>query len=274
MKFGFVYPIGDAKTIAEAAYLAEKSGWDAFYTWEPVWGIDAWIALTAAALRTTKIKLGTMLSPLPRLKPWKLASESATFDNLSGGRTILSVGLGALDDAWLSIGELTDRKTRAELLDEGLVLLENFWKGKPFSFTGKHYNISQYDFFLPPPTVQKPRIPIWVVGALGYEKSMNRAFKYDGILPTLQKKRKNDKLTIEDIKEIKKIAREKHLKNEFDIILEPNHLPEDFKLTKNSVKEWEDAGATWFTVGMWETMEEKDPHEKIFNRIRRGPFLD
>ena len=274
MKFGFVYPLGDAKTIAEAAYLAEQSGWDAFFAWEPVWGIDAWIALTAAALRTTKIKLGTMLSPLPRLKPWKLASESATFDNLCGGRTILSVGLGALDDAWLSMGEITDRKARAELLDEGLILLENFWKGKQFSFTGKHYKISQYDFFLPPPTIQKPRIPIWVVGALSYERSMNRAFKYDGILPTLQNKRRNDKLTFEDIAQIKNTAVTEFGKKQFDIILEPNHLPEDFKLTNKSIKEWEDAGATWFTIGMWETMGENNPKEKIFDRIKKGPIIE
>ena len=127
LKFGFVYPLGDAKAIANASEIAEKSGWDGFFAWEPVWGIDAWVTLTACAMRTKTIKLGTMLSPLPRLKPWKLASESATLDNLSGGRIIVAVGLGALDEVWLSIGEVQDRKIRSELLDEGLILLDKFW---------------------------------------------------------------------------------------------------------------------------------------------------
>jgi len=97
MKFGFVLPWGDARTAANLAFEAEKAGWDGFFVWEPVWGIDAWVSLTAAAMRTEKIKLGTMLSPISRMRPWKLASETATLDNLSNGRVILSVGLGAND---------------------------------------------------------------------------------------------------------------------------------------------------------------------------------
>ena len=274
MKFGFVYPLGDAKAIANASEIAEKSGWDGFFAWEPVWGIDAWVALTACALKTKTIKLGTMLSPLPRLNPWKLASESATLDNLSGGRIILAVGLGALDEAWLAMNEIKDRKVRAELLDEGLTLLEKFWLSKPFSFTGKHYTVNEYDFYLPPPTLQKPRIPVWVVGALGYEKSMNRAFKYDGILPTLQKKRKHQTLTLKDIKEIKQTASEKFGKKSFDIIIPKEHLPEDFKLNKRSIKQWEQAGGTWWIEGMWEMMGKKNPETEILNRIKKGPVPD
>lgn len=272
MKFGFVYPLGEAKTIANASEIAEKSGWDGFFVWEPVWGIDAWVALTACALKTKTIKLGTMLSPLPRIKPWKIASESATLDNLSDGRIILSVGLGALDEAWISMGEIQDRKIRAELLDEGLELLDKFWQGKPFSYTGKHYTIDEYDFFLPPSTFQKPRIPVWVVGALGYEKSMARAFKYDGILPTLQKKRKNETLTIDDVKEIRKKAIEKYHKKNFDIIIPKEHLPENFELTKESIIEFEKAGGTWWIEGMWEMMEKKNPEAEIIDRIKKGPL--
>ncbi|HSJ60770.1 MAG TPA: LLM class flavin-dependent oxidoreductase, partial [Jiangellaceae bacterium] len=96
MKFGFTLPSGDARTAAETAAIAEQAGWDGFFVWEPVWGVDAWVCLAAAAMRTKRIKLGTMLTPLSRMRPWKLASETATLDNLSGGRVILSVGLGAL----------------------------------------------------------------------------------------------------------------------------------------------------------------------------------
>ena len=94
MHYGAVLTTGDAADVADLAVLAEESGWDAIFTWEPVWGVDAWIALTAAAMRTTTIRLGTMLTPLPRRKPWDLATTTATLDRLSGGRVILSVGLG------------------------------------------------------------------------------------------------------------------------------------------------------------------------------------
>lgn len=86
MRYGFILPFGDARVAAECAELAEQSGWDGFFVWEAAWGVDAWVALAAAAMRTERIKLGTMLTPLSRMRPWKLASETATLDNLSGGR--------------------------------------------------------------------------------------------------------------------------------------------------------------------------------------------
>ncbi len=86
MKFGFVLPSGDARTAASLAADAEQAGWDGFFVWEPVWGIDAWVCLTAAAMTTQHIRLGTMLTPLSRTRPWKLASETVTLDHLSGGR--------------------------------------------------------------------------------------------------------------------------------------------------------------------------------------------
>src|SRR3970040_424415 len=137
MRYGFVLPFGDAKTAAECAHLAERAGWKCFFVWEPVWGIDAGVALTAAAMRTKRIRLGTMLTPLSRMRPWKLASETATLDNLSGGRVILAVGLGAVDTGFGAFGEVTDRKSRAELLDEGLDILTGLWRGQPFSYQGK-----------------------------------------------------------------------------------------------------------------------------------------
>src|SRR5262245_66395640 len=95
MKYGIVMPYSDAMMAVEYAVEAEQAGWDAYFVWESVWGIDAWVCLAAAAMRTTRIRLGTMLTPIPRMRPWKLASETATLDNLSGGRLILPLGLGA-----------------------------------------------------------------------------------------------------------------------------------------------------------------------------------
>lgn len=142
MRYGFVLPYGDARTATELAVLAEEHGWDGFFVWEPVWGIDAWVSLTAAAMRTDRIRLGTMLTPLPRRKPWDVASQSATLDNLAGGRVILSVGLGAPDDRWWLFEEDPGRRTRAELLDEGLELVTGLWRGEPLCTRA---NTSEHD---------------------------------------------------------------------------------------------------------------------------------
>src|ERR687893_1811835 len=139
MGFGFVFPGGDARTAADFAKAAEHAGWDGFFVWEPVWGVDAWVSLTAAAMQTERIRLGTMLSPLSRMRPWKLASETATLDRLSGGRVILAVGLGAIDTGFAAFGEVTDRTTRAELLDEGLDILTGLWRGGAFHHAGGKY---------------------------------------------------------------------------------------------------------------------------------------
>lgn len=85
MKYGFVLPYGDARTAANFAHTAEQAGWDGFFVWEPVWGVDAWVSLTAAAMCTEHIRLGTLLTPVSRMRPWKLASETATLDQLSNG---------------------------------------------------------------------------------------------------------------------------------------------------------------------------------------------
>jgi len=150
---------------------------DGFFVFEPVWGFDAWVALAAAAVRTERIRLGTMLSPLSRMRPWKLASETVSLDHLSGGRLILSVGLGAVETGFVAFGEVTDRRTRAELVDEGLEVLTGLWAGQPFRYEGQHYRIEPTGFFPPPPPVQRPRIPIWVVGAWPRPKSMARAVR-------------------------------------------------------------------------------------------------
>ncbi len=151
MKYGFVLPTGDARTAADFALAAEQAGWDGFFVWEPVWGIDAWVSLTAAAMQTERIRLGTLLSPVSRMRPWKLAGETATLDNLAQGRVILSVGLGAINTGFEEFGEVTDRKTRAELLDESLDILTGLWRGQPFDYAGKHYKIKDCAFQPPSP---------------------------------------------------------------------------------------------------------------------------
>lgn len=91
----------EPRLLAELAKEAEDAGWDGFFLWDHIgadWPLpvaDPWIALAAMAMTTRRIKLGPLVTPLPRRRPWKLARETATLDHLSHGRLILGVGIGS-----------------------------------------------------------------------------------------------------------------------------------------------------------------------------------
>jgi alkanesulfonate monooxygenase SsuD/methylene tetrahydromethanopterin reductase-like flavin-dependent oxidoreductase (luciferase family) len=138
----------DARFVADLARRAEQHGWDGFFVWDHINSAmgrgmpmgDPWVILTAVALATERIRIGTMVTPLPRRRPWKVARETTTLDHLSGGRLILGVGLGTPADAeFASFGEVPDIAERARKLDEGLEVLTGLWGGEPFSFVGEHY---------------------------------------------------------------------------------------------------------------------------------------
>ncbi len=273
MKYGFVLPSGDARTAADLAHDAEAAGWDGFFVWEPVWGIDAWVMLTAAAMTTERIRLGTMITPLSRMRPWKLASETATLDNLSGGRVTLAVGLGATDTGFAEFGEKTDRRTRAELLDEGLDIVTGLWRGQPFSYDGKHYHVEPTTFAPPPPPAQQPRIPIWCVGAWPFERSMRRARRYDGLLPTVRGDDGNMRHPTPD--ELPAIAadvqRDRADAAPYDIVVEGTTSGADRERAVAKVRPWADSGATWWLEARWGVEQQPDFFEGLRRRIVAGP---
>ena len=105
LKYGLYVPnfgkASDPRTLAQAALEAEKHGWDGFFLWDHLveWEkrvpiSDSFVTLAAIAMKTNRIRIGTTLTPLPRLKPWIAARQTATLDQLSNGRLILGVGLG------------------------------------------------------------------------------------------------------------------------------------------------------------------------------------
>ena len=186
MKHGFIFTGTDPNLAVELAPLAEASGWDAFFVWEGIWATDPWATLAAAAMVTERIRLGTMLTPVPRRRPWELAGQTMTVDRLSNGRVILSAGLGVpaeFEQRFWIFEDDPGRKVRAELLDEGLEMLQHLWQGQPFSYEGEHFHAEPTDTMLPPAIVQQPRIPTWVVGVWPRMKSMRRVARYDGWIP-------------------------------------------------------------------------------------------
>jgi alkanesulfonate monooxygenase SsuD/methylene tetrahydromethanopterin reductase-like flavin-dependent oxidoreductase (luciferase family) len=275
VKYGFVLPWGDARTAADLAALAETHGWDGFFVWEPVWGVDAWVALTAAAMTTSRIRLGTMLTPLPRRRPWDLAGQTAALDNLSGGRVILSVGLGAAHAGWLAFEPDPGRRTRAELLDEGLDVLTGLWAGQPFEYDGRHYRVTPSDFMPPPAPVQRPRIPIWVVGGWPAPRSMARAARYDGWLPNLVARGAAGPATPEQVREgVRWIHDFRTLEGlpikGYDVICEGTTPGGDPQAGARIVAPWRAAGATWWIEADWSVSREavRDYAEE---RLTAGP---
>lgn len=261
MRYGFVLPSGDARMAADLAREAEQAGWDGFFTWEPVWGVDAWVSLTAAAMVTERIRLGTMLSPLSRMRPWEMASKTATLDNLSNGRVTLSVGLGAVDSGFESFGEVTDIRERAELLDESLDIITGLWKGQPFNFDGKHYHVRETEFSVPAPPVQQPRIPIWVVGVMR-PKSLARVLRYDGLIHQGEP---------EALPELRSWLAERRSLDGFEIVVEGTTPADDKSAARATVDRWEQAGATWYNEANWMIPDDADRRAVLLARIRSGP---
>jgi alkanesulfonate monooxygenase SsuD/methylene tetrahydromethanopterin reductase-like flavin-dependent oxidoreductase (luciferase family) len=264
MRFGFVVPHGDAADVAEMAVAAELAGWDALFVWEGLYGVDAWVALGTAAARTSTIRLGTMLTPVSRRKPWELAGQVATVDRLSCGRVTLSVGLGAIDSGFAEFGEVCDRRRRAELMDEGLDIMTALWTGEPVSFSGRHYTITPSDFPAIKHVVQHPHPPVWCVGALGSAKSMARATRWNGLLPQVVDDGLARQATLEELIDAMPMITAQLDGRPYDIIVEGSWQ-------EHSPAAWFEAGATWWVETLWDAMHGPDPVAASMDRLREGP---
>src|SRR5262245_32604943 len=130
---------------------------------------DPWVTLAAVARSTERLRIGPLVTPIPRRRPHKLARETVTLDRLSGGRLILGVGIGSDLTGEFDrerFGEESDARARGRLLDEGLERLLAYWDGE----------------FEPPP-LQHPRIPVWVAAVWPRRRPLRRAARFDGFFP-------------------------------------------------------------------------------------------
>jgi alkanesulfonate monooxygenase SsuD/methylene tetrahydromethanopterin reductase-like flavin-dependent oxidoreductase (luciferase family) len=266
VKYGFTITTGDPRTVAELAAEAETAGWDGVFYWDAIAIaemeiFDPWVVLAAMAMRTTRVQLGAMVTPPSRRRPWKLARESMTLDHLSNGRLVLPVGLGALDDAAFgNVGEPTDARTRAEMLDESLAILEGLWSGNPFGYAGRHYRFGPMTFR--PMPVQRPRIPIWVVGIPASERSMRRTLRFDGIHPQT-----NDPGRIKEVASFVARERDPALRGRpFEIIVEGTS-EHDAREASTVIRPLAEAGATWWVESDWSGATV----DSLRQRIRAGP---
>ena len=200
-------------------------------------------------MRTSHIRLGTLLTPPSRRRPAELASQVATVDRLSDGRVILSVGLGAVDSGFDAFGEECDRRVRAELMDECLDVVTGLWAGQPFTYDGKHYHgRADRRSRRSAHTVQQPRVPIWCVGALGRPKSMARALRWDGLLPQV----------LDDGEGEHADARRRSPPCAGEVGDRPYDIVIEGEGSQHSPAAWADAGATWWIESMWDAVGQAD----------------
>jgi alkanesulfonate monooxygenase SsuD/methylene tetrahydromethanopterin reductase-like flavin-dependent oxidoreductase (luciferase family) len=267
VKFGFVLPGGTPDALVREAVAADQAGWDGIFVPELSYGADAWALLAAMATQTEQIRLGTMITPLPWRRPWKLAAQVATVDQLSGGRVILAVGLGAADAALGLFGELTDRKERAALLDEGIDVLRALWQGDE-RHEGAHYNVDMSKRSVDSVTPVQERVPIWVVGAWNRPKSMARVkAKGDGLLPNCM----DDKGEIRETTPADVEAMRAWLGPDHDIVVEGETPGDDPGADAAVVQPWADAGATWWIDARWMLGPDDLASGAIEDRLRAGP---
>jgi alkanesulfonate monooxygenase SsuD/methylene tetrahydromethanopterin reductase-like flavin-dependent oxidoreductase (luciferase family) len=259
MKLGVAFPYAGAKAVARWARQAEDAGWDGCFVGDAIWCEDPLISLSAAAMVTERIRLGTMLLPVPLRRPWKIASESVALDHLSAGRLILGLGTGATWMGWQGFpDEITDQKARAEMLDECIDILTMLYQSKPFDYDGHHYHLKLSlvdEQYYPPSPLQQPRIPLWIPGIWPHQKSMQRALKCDGVFVEMKNQ---EPLTPGDVRAVRTFVSENRtLITPFDIVATGSTAGLEPGQRVHQMQQWEEAGATWWIEGLWDATEEQ-----------------
>lgn len=259
MKYGFVL-IGNAQEMVTLAQEAEAAGWDGVFLADD-WGAS-WIVLTAIAACTQRLLLGTMLTPLPQHLPWTIAAQAATLDQLSNGRVILATGLGVIE---LDKVGLRDNTLRAQMLNEGLELVDAWWQGqpiRPFTYHGRHYHLQPTEAdvsWITHKPLQQPRIPIWVVDS-GKASQLRRAVRWDGALMSGKP---------EEVRQRKELIASRR-DTPFDIIVEGETPAHDSTQAASLVQAYADAGATWWMESMWDIPGVQRDYDML-TRIKMGP---
>ena len=284
MQFGIHLPIfgpyGDALRLADLAAEAEEAGWDGFFLWDavantfPLSLVDPWIALTAIALNTKRIRLGPLVTPLSRRRPWKVARETVSLDHLSHGRLILGVGSGGDPVEFDDLGEASDPKIRAAMLEEGLEVLINLWSGETFTFEGSYYHILAAQF-LPRP-LQSPRIPIWVGGSWPLKAPFHRAARWDGVYPKDRRLREEEMMEAQEVQHMRSyLDMYREPGSPFDVVHAGITSGENLEDAQTVVARYEAVGVTWWLENIipqrWGGSWTEWRSEEMHRRITQGP---
>lgn len=255
MRFGVqlctLGPYADPRETVRAAIAAEEAGWEALLVWDHLaWAsygypsADPWVTLGACAQATSRILLGTAVTPLPRRRPQVVAQQLASLSLASGGRVVFGAGNGVAPELERFGEDASDRR-RGELLDEGLEVVARLLAGERVEHRGVHYVVDDATLA---PLPLKP-IPIWVGG--NSSAALRRAERYDGWLANSSDRERN-LFTPDEIEE--KIAGRE--------IAEVCYIGYS---DAADLAAFERAGATWWVENVW-----GDP-SSVLPRIEAGP---
>jgi alkanesulfonate monooxygenase SsuD/methylene tetrahydromethanopterin reductase-like flavin-dependent oxidoreductase (luciferase family) len=279
VKFGLDFPLvgdfSDARSLAALAGTAEEAGWDGCFVWDhvlmgkPCDIADPWVVLGLIAFNTQRIQIGTLVTPVPRRHPWKLARETLTLHALSNGRLILGVGLGS--DAFSEISSFAgpiDDSIRASILDEALFVLRGLWSGSSVLHKGKYFTVNSPSFLASSTT--RPNIPIWVAGTWPRRGPLRRAAQYEGFVPVagdMHNVLSPDQLRAA-VAYIDNYRAEKH--KLFDVVHLADIASSSVRMDRDQLQAYAAAGTTWWI----ETIPPKADIAEVKRRIRDGPPKD
>lgn len=270
--------LADPRLLVTLAREAEAAGWDGVFVDDhlaaraaaaPSPVANPWVVLAAIAVATERVRLGPLVTPLPRRRPWQVASETATLDRLSAGRLILGVGSGTgVTDSFAPFGEELDARARAAMLDEALAVLVGLWTGQPFSYAGTYYRVAGA-VSLPTP-VQTPRVPIWVAGHWPHRRPFRRAARWDGVFADVDGVDwlRGEIMTPDALRAIvAAVQDERAASGPFDVVI-GGRLPADPARARARLAPYAAAGLTWWVEAIHEAFGPIDAQRE---RIRRGP---
>jgi alkanesulfonate monooxygenase SsuD/methylene tetrahydromethanopterin reductase-like flavin-dependent oxidoreductase (luciferase family) len=256
MQFGLDVPTtgeyADPRVLTQLAGEAETAGWDGFFLWDVLLGgadmttavLDPWIALTVVALNTTRIRIGTLATPLARERPWLVARRIANLDEASGGRMICVAGLGFREADFTAFGEEGNARIRAQKLDEGLAVLSGLLSEERFSFAGERYRVEEVT--LRPRPAQSPRPPIWLAAGWPRRAPFRRAAHWDGVCMKSHHQDRREPLTPADVSDALAYIREQRSSDApFDVAVS-GESPADVSMAFEQVQPFAEAGATWW----------------------------
>lgn len=240
--------------LVELGVAAEAAGWDGLFLWDHLYGgpgfavpmADPWVVLGVLAARTERLVLGTAVTPLPRRRPQKVAREAATVDHLSGGRMVLGVGLGSPPEEYTGFGEPADPRLLAGRLDEALEVVAQLWTGEPVNHRGQHFTVVGAQFL--PPSVQRPRIPMWTACLAPHLAPLARAARWDGVVLSAPTESGGAELLPAAYLEavVAEITRRRGDCDGFDLAVVSSGLPEQQHLDT-----YAEQGVTWVLATGW-----------------------
>ncbi len=262
----------DPNLLVELAQETESGGWDGFFVWDHLLSsapepgaVEPWTVIAAAAAVTRRVRLGVLVTAVPRRDPVLLAQQVATTDILSAGRAVFGAGLGSIPQEYTRVGRDGAAMARGRRLDEALSLLQVLWSPGSARHHGECFTVDGIDL-LPKP-VQQPHPPIWIAGRWPNQAPFRRAARFDGVMPTHSSHPHGSTMGVGELSEIvATVERHRSRQGPYDVVMEGES--KDAEHLDRLAEPYGDAGLTWWVekLGWW-----RGGREAAAVRVRRGP---